>query len=263
MNTVVKQEASDTLQGIFEGVSYIKQVNGDILLNLKDAAIELGYERVRVRDNGHEERSIRWERIHSMLSQINEKYQHSSVSADTYITESDFYKLALRATNEKAKAFKKKVLLEILPAIRKNEVYVSCNATPDQIQWLFENQIIEFYKDGGERAAQLIRQMIDSKNLNNLRLIESFDYIYKNIDSKYRNQFIESFKYEVDEAYDRALVSGGKMKKLAMESFRTKAELILHVEKQHHERNNRSHGQKLRQAKAKLESLSSNSNEEE
>ena len=262
MNKVVKQETSDTLQGILEGVSYIKQVNGDILLNLKDAAIGLGYERIRI-ENDHEKRSIRWDRIREILVKINDKYSAPQVGPDTYISESDFYELALTATNERAQAFKKKVFLEILPAIRKTGAYVSSNATPEQIQWLLENQIIEFYKDGGERAAQRIRQMIDSKNLNNWRLIESFDYIYKNIDRKYRDQFIVSFKYAVDEAYNRALVSGGKMKKLAMESFRTKAELILHVEKQHHKRDNRSYGQKLRQAKAKLESLSSNSNEEE
>ena len=263
MNEIVKQDTPDVLQGILEGVSYIKQVNGDILLNLKDAAIGLGYEKTEQNKNGTERKSIRWQRVREIMAQINEKYARPSVGADTYISESDFYELALRATNEKAKAFQKKVFLEILPAIRKTGAYISSNATPEQIQWLLENQIIEFYKDGGERAAQRIRQMIDSKNLNNLRLIESFDYIYKNIDRKYRDQFIVSFKYAVDEAYNRALVSGGKMKKLAMESFRTKAELILHVEKQHHERDNRSYGQKLRQAKAKLESLSSNSNEEE
>ena len=54
MNEIVKQDTPDVLQGILEGVSYIKQVNGDILLNLKDAAIGLGYEKTEQNKNGTE-----------------------------------------------------------------------------------------------------------------------------------------------------------------------------------------------------------------
>lgn len=131
MNEVVKQDTADVLQGILEGVSYIEQVNGDILLNLKDVAIRLGYERIEVK-NDHEKRSIRWERIKNYLVKINDKYSAPQIGPDTYISESEFYELALNATNERAQAFKKKVFLEILPAIRKNRAYISSDATPDK-----------------------------------------------------------------------------------------------------------------------------------
>lgn len=38
------------------------------------------------------------------------------------------------------------------------------------------------------------------------------------------------------------------MKKIAMENLRTKGELLYRIENQHHQRDNRSYGQKLRHA---------------
>lgn len=53
----------------------------------------------------------------------------------------------------------------------------------------------------------------------------------------------------LDEAYDRVLTGDDKkMKKIAMENLRTKGELLYRIENQHHQRDNRSYGQKLRHA---------------
>ena len=56
-------------------------------------------------------------------------------------------------------------------------------------------------------------------------------------------------EYALDEAYDRVLTGDDKkMKKIAMENLRTKGELLYRIENQHHQRDNRSYGQKLRHA---------------
>lgn len=223
-------------------------IDGEIFLNLKDVAIGLGFERIQ-NIKGTEYHSIRWENIKGYLSEIDEKYLHQEVGESLFVSESDFYELAMVAKSDVAKAFRKKIAKEILPAIRKHGAYISDNATPEQLDHLLENQVIEFYTGGGERSAQRIRQLIFDKKFDNLDLIKSFNYIYDRLSSSYRGAFIKSFKYALDEAYDRVLTGDDKkMKKIAMENLRTKGELLYRIENQHHQRDNRSYGQKLRHA---------------
>ena len=247
----VNNNSEQFITAIMQGIAYITNVDGDILLNLKDVAIGLGFVREQNR-NGSITHSIRWANIKNLLGKIDEEYLHHPVGANLYINESDFYELAAMSNSAVGIAFRKKVFREIIPAIRKTGAYISENATPEQVMYLFENQVIEFFNRGGKKPAQRIRQLIDSKELNKLKLIESFDYIYERLKGECRNQFINSFKYALEEAYNRALMTGGKQKKLAMESFRTKAELLFHIERVHHKRDNYSHGQTLRRVKDKL-----------
>lgn len=235
-----------------EGISYQKTIDGEIFLNLKDVAIGLGFERERER-NGNITKTIRWDNIKKYLSDIDDRYLTQEVGSSLFITESDFYELAMLAKSEVAKAFRKKIAKEILPAIRKHGAYISDNATPDQLDHLMENQVIEFYTGGGERSAQRIRQLIFDKKFDTLDLIKSFNYIYDRLSSNYRKPFINSFKYALDEAYDRVLTGGDKkMKKIAMENLRTKGELLYRIENQHHQRDNRSYGQRLRYANKRI-----------
>ena len=230
-------------------IRYQMTIDGEILLNLKDVAVGLGFERARER-NGNITKTIRWDRIKSYLAQIDDKYLTPEVGPDLFISESDFYELAMQAQSDSAKRFRKKIAKEILPAIRKHGAYISEGITPDQIEHLMENQVIEFYVGGGERSAQRIRQMIIGKKFDTLDLIKSFNYIYERLSTCYREQFIKSFKYALEEAYDRVLTGDDKkMKRIAMENIRTKGELLYRIESQHHKRDNRSYGQRLRHAK--------------
>ena len=156
-------------------------------------AIGLGFERERER-NGNITKTIRWDNIKKYLSEIDDRYLTQEVGLDLFILESDFYELAMVAKSETAKAFRKKIAKEILPAIRKHGAYISENATPEQLDHLMENQIVEFYTGGGERSAQRIRQLIFDKKFDNLDLIKSFNYIYDRLSSSYRGAFIKSFK---------------------------------------------------------------------
>ena len=244
----MNKQIQNVVTEMIDGINYQQMIGGEIFLNLKDVAIGLGFERERER-NGNITKTIRWDNIKKYLSEIDDIYLTQEVGLDLFILESDFYELAMVAKSETAKAFRKKIAKEILPAIRKHGAYISENATPEQLDHLMENQIVEFYTGGGERSAQRIRQLIFDKKFDNLDLIKSFNYIYDRLSSSYRGAFIKSFKYALDEAYDRVLTGDDKkMKKIAMENLRTKGELLYRIENQHHQRDNRSYGQKLRHA---------------
>lgn len=247
MNEQIENVVTETI----EGVSYQKTVDGGIFLNLKDVAIGLGFERERER-NGHITKTIRWDNIKKYLAEIDDRYLTQEVGSSLFISESDFYELAMLAKSETAKIFRKKIANEILPAIRKYGAYISPNATPEQIEYLLENQIVEFYKDGGEKCAQRIRQLIEAKNFDTLDVYKSFQYIYGRLSSGNRKPFIKSFKYALDEAHDRVLKGDDKKKKrLVNEALRTKGELLYRIENIYHQRDNRSYGQRLRYATKK------------
>lgn len=249
----MKNELLKTNIQEFSGINYLKTADGEILLSLKDIAIGLGFEKEENR-NGKITKSIRWNRVKQYLAQIDDKYLRPEVVADLFISESDFYELSMMAQSEVAKAFRKKIAREILPAIRKTGGYISEDITPEQAENLLENQIILFYKEGGEKAAQRIRALIESKNFDSLDLWKSFQYIYGNLSSSLKKAFIKSFSYAVEESYDRALCGNDKKKKrLANEGLRTKSELMYRIECAHHQWDNRSYGQKLRHAKSSRE----------
>lgn len=234
-------------------VRYKISDEGEVLLNLKDAVVGLGFENEKTLADGTVKKYIRWERVNSKLTKMGKSFHSPHLENEEYLTLPEFYELSSYAESKAAMAFKKKVNTEILPSIFYTGAYVSENATPDQVDHLMENQVILFCNQGGERPGKRIGQMIDSFELNNLRIMSAFDYIYERLKNKYRSRFRQSFKYALDEAYDRALMAGGKKKKIALEAFRTKAELLFHIERVHHKRDNYSHGQKYRRIKDKLE----------
>ena len=253
-NTVLQEVPNLLLDSVKQiDVKYKFNDDGEILLNLEDVAVGLGFTRIVSAPDGTSKTYIRWERVKERMAKAGIDGSCPDVGKDLYLTLPEFYELSSYAESKAAMAFKKKVNTEILPSIFYTGAYVSENATPDQVDHLMENQVILFCNQGGERPGKRIGQMIDSFELNNLRIMSAFDYIYERLKNKYRSRFIQSFKYALDEAYDRALMAGGKKKKIALEAFRTKAELLFHIERVHHKRDNYSHGQKYRRIKDKLE----------
>lgn len=127
----MSEQIQNVVTETIDGISYQKTIDGEIFLNLKDVAIGLGFERIQ-NIKGTEYHSIRWENIKGYLSEIDEKYLHQEVGESLFVSESDFYELAMVAKSDVAKAFRKKIAKEILPAIRKHGAYISDNATPEQ-----------------------------------------------------------------------------------------------------------------------------------
>ena len=100
---------------------------GTAWLNAADVAHGLGWTQFK---NGVE--YVRWETINGYLREFGFSQE---VAKDNFIPENMLYRLAMKASNERALEFQAKVADEILPAIRKRGVY----ATDDFIERTLAN----------------------------------------------------------------------------------------------------------------------------
>lgn len=129
--------------------------NGIVQLNAEDVARGLGFIQLQNK-NGKEYTSVRYERINAWLAQWG--FPHR-VGEKDFIPENMFYRLAMKATNEAAQKFQAKVADKILPAIRKNGVYMTAKAAekilynPDFIIGLAQQ-----IKDANAKIAELETQ---------------------------------------------------------------------------------------------------------
>lgn len=91
----------------------IKEVNGEIYFDAEATAIGLGIclEKRRTK-------YVRWERVRKYLNS-------PQMEKGDYITEPQFYKLAIKANNPVAERFQDWVTNEVLPAIRKHGAYMT------------------------------------------------------------------------------------------------------------------------------------------
>lgn len=96
--------------------------NGTAYLNLEAVARGLGFTDTK---NGVE--YVRWNTVRSYLSAICFSQE---VAKDSYIPESVFYRLAMKAKNEAAEAFQAKIAEEVIPSIRKHGAYM----TPETLE---------------------------------------------------------------------------------------------------------------------------------
>lgn len=104
---------------VFNGLK-IKEVNGQVMFDAESAAIGLGLTQTK---SG--KAYVRWETVTKYLSQ--------KVGKDDFITEPQFYKLAIKANNETAERFQDWVTTEVLPSIRKTGAYQSKPMTPMEL----------------------------------------------------------------------------------------------------------------------------------
>ncbi|MCR0163283.1 ORF6C domain-containing protein [[Clostridium] innocuum] len=99
----------------FDGVHCYLEADGTAYLKLEDVARGLGF--TTVATSGNE--VIRWSRVRKYLQELN-----TPTCGDTdYIPEQVFYMLAMKANNEAAKEFQRKIAYEIIPEIRKTGCY--------------------------------------------------------------------------------------------------------------------------------------------
>ena len=95
--------------------------NGTAFLRLEDVAWGLGFTQVQNK-NGKEYSSVRWETVNRYLSDIGFP---NKLGKDDFIPENIFYRLAMKAKNERAERFQALVADEIIPSIRKHGAYMT------------------------------------------------------------------------------------------------------------------------------------------
>lgn len=126
-----------------DGIAYLK---------LEAIARGLGFTQTQVKE-GIEYESIRWERVGKYLSEIGFPHKWGK---DSYIPESVFYRLAMKAKNDVAEAFQAKIAEEVIPSIRKHGAYM----TPETLQEVLCNpdalfQIVSALKEESDKRKAL------------------------------------------------------------------------------------------------------------
>lgn len=96
----------------------VKEENGQVLFDAETAAIGLGISDVAKSGNT----VARWARVNKYLGVAT---SGDGVKRGDFITEPQFYKLAIKANNETAEKFQGWVTSEVLPAIRKHGTYMT------------------------------------------------------------------------------------------------------------------------------------------
>lgn len=96
----------------------VKQENGQVMFDAESAAIGLGITQIAKSGNV----SVRWERIKKYLGIPT---SGDGIGRGDFITEPQFYKLAIKANNETAERFQDWVTSEVLPSIRQHGAYLT------------------------------------------------------------------------------------------------------------------------------------------
>lgn len=124
------------------GVSGYIDENGTAFLKLEDAAWGLGFTKAETKD-GKEYASVRWERVFGYLDGFG--FDHKWAK-NGFIPENIFYRLAMKANNDRAEAFQGKVADEILPTIRKTGTYSAHPMSQAEIIAAQANLLVEIEK---------------------------------------------------------------------------------------------------------------------
>lgn len=134
--------------------------DGTAYLKLETVAWGLGFTKSEVK-NGKEYATVRWERVFGFLKEIG--FDHSW-SKDDFIPENIFYRLAMKAKNERAEQFQAKIADEVIPSIRKHGAYMTPETlekvllSPDTLMQLAQN-----LKDEQEKRKALEAQIESQK----------------------------------------------------------------------------------------------------
>ena len=147
----------------------VKEENGQILFDAESAAIGLG---IVSKAKGYT--NIRWSRVNDYLDSAK---SGRKIQKGDFITEPQFYKLAIKANNETAEKFQDWVTSEVLPAIRKHGAYL----TDQKIEEVLTNPdtIIRLATElKEERQAKLVLKQQNSVLLQqNNELKPKADYV--------------------------------------------------------------------------------------
>ncbi|KRM95983.1 BRO domain-containing protein [Liquorilactobacillus aquaticus DSM 21051] len=141
--------------------------NGEINFDVEQAAIGLGLTKI-VKGNLY----VRWERVNEYLK-LSNSGQRLKQRGD-FITEPQFYKLAIKANNQTAERFQDWVTEEVLPSIRKTGSYFEHAKLPktpmETLELMFEAQ-----KDSNKKVEKVEKRV---GNLEENQVIPQGDYSY-------------------------------------------------------------------------------------
>lgn len=96
----------------------VVEKNGEVYFDAEQSAIGMGISQIK-----SDKLYVRWERVREYLNS-------PQVGKGDYITEPQFYELAIKANNQIARKFQRWVTHEVLPSIRKHGAYM----TPETIE---------------------------------------------------------------------------------------------------------------------------------
>lgn len=133
----------------------VKNNDGSISVNLEDAARGLGFTQTQNK-NGKTYISVRWERISKYLDEFGFSPQ---VGEESFIPESVFYLLAMKANNDSAKSFQVWVAKDVLPIIRKTGTYKVPSSPMEALQLMFDVQ-----KEQKEQIEQMDKRISNVEN---------------------------------------------------------------------------------------------------
>ena len=164
---------------------YVDPIN-NIFISAEDVAIGLGFVQTQNK-NGKIYESVRWERVNKYLSEFGFPPQ---VGESDFIPENMFYRLAMKADNEKAKEFQAWIADEVLPNIRKHGSFVDMNhkvirESTKLIRSYFESAIARLLEYGEEINSPEI------DNMNYYALLTAFANRYSKIPNGKRD-FVET-----------------------------------------------------------------------
>ena len=138
-------------------------------LNLEDVARGLGFTRDK---NGTE--YIMWDRVEEYLSNFG---FHTCVErTETFIPENIFYRLAMKAKNEKAEAFQCIVADEILPAIRRTGMYAVKPMSQLEILAQATQALLEQDKEIKRLSATQTEQAEEIKDIREIVALSPHDW---------------------------------------------------------------------------------------
>ena len=136
---------------VFNGLK-VKEVNGQVMFDAESAAVGLGISEIAKSGNT----VVKWTRVNKYLG-IDTSVD--GIKRGDYITEPQFYKLAIKANNETAERFQDWVTEEVLPSIRKTGGYQAKPMTPME---LLETQF-EALKEVSEDQQELRGEFAELK----------------------------------------------------------------------------------------------------
>lgn len=130
----------------------VKQENGQVMFDAESAAIGLGLTQTKSHKT-----YVRWETVSKYLSQ--------KVGKGDFITEPQFYKLAIKANNETAERFQDWVTSEVLPSIRQTGGYQLKQLSPTEMLKLQNDSILEV-SEKVDRVEDKVDTYIENQAVN-------------------------------------------------------------------------------------------------
>lgn len=135
----------------------VKQENGQVMFDAESAAIGLGISTVAKSGNV----VARWSRVNKYLFSTSGE----NVKRGDFITEPQFYKLAIKANNETAERFQDWVTSEVLPSIRQTGGYQLKQLSATEMLKLQNDSILEV-SEKVDRVEDKVDTYIENQAVN-------------------------------------------------------------------------------------------------